>query len=125
MATSPTQSSLADPLDGGNIAALAAGKHGAPFDVLGSHTLTLDGQRVWTVRTFQPGAEEVSLIATPAPGAVSGEWPEAIPLRQLHPSGLFSLVLPGEPPASYKLDVHYPLGLYAGVSSMPTLFRRC
>jgi 1,4-alpha-glucan branching enzyme len=110
MATSPSRATLADPLDGGNISALAAGKHGAPFDVLGPHTLTLDGQRVWLVRTYQPGAEGVSLIPTSASGATTGKEPEAIPMQRLHPSGLFSLVLPGEPPLAYTLDVHFPFG---------------
>jgi 1,4-alpha-glucan branching enzyme len=110
MVTSPAQSSLKDPLDANNIAALVAGKHGGPFDVLGPHSLMLDGQRVWVVRAFLPGAEGVALLPAPPPSEDAGAWPEAVPMRMLHPAGLFSLVLPGSPAASYKLDVHYPFG---------------
>ncbi|HEV8191569.1 MAG TPA: hypothetical protein VGP82_08800, partial [Ktedonobacterales bacterium] len=107
---SPSQSGLADPLDEGNITALVAGKHGAPFDVLGPHSVTLGGRRVWIVRTFQPGAEAVSVVPSPSSERASDGEPDAIPMQQVHPAGLFSLVLVDEPPAAYKLEVYYPFG---------------
>src|SRR5690348_1039035 len=54
---------LTDPLDGGSIEALVTGRHGAPFDVLGPHTQTIQGQRVWIVRAFLPGAQAVWLMS--------------------------------------------------------------
>src|SRR5262249_12500902 len=110
MVMSPTLSGHADPLDEGNIAALVAGKHGAPFDVLGPHSLTLGGERVWIVRTFQPGAEAVSLVPSPTAAQHDDGVAEALSMRQLHAGGLFSVVLESEPPTAYALDVHYPFG---------------
>ena len=52
----------ADPLDQGNLDALIAGRHGAPFDVLGSHVVTVGKNRLWVVRVFRPYADAVSVI---------------------------------------------------------------
>ena len=49
----------ADPLDQGNLDALLAGRHGAPFDVLGSHVVVVGKIRLWVVRVFRPYAEAV------------------------------------------------------------------
>jgi 1,4-alpha-glucan branching enzyme len=38
------------------------------------------------------------------------EAPAALPMRRLHPAGLFSLVLPGEAAPTYHLDVQRPWG---------------
>ncbi len=91
---------LADPLDGGSIEALVTGRHGAPFDVLGPHLQTIQGQRVWIVRAFLPGARAAWLVPL-ADGrdgtdgaAHDGSSAEALPMRPIHPAGLFSLVVP-------------------------------
>ena len=47
---------VSDPLDHGAIEALIAGRHGAPFDVLGRHVMTLEGEQVTIIRAFVPGA---------------------------------------------------------------------
>lgn len=115
---------LIDPLDEGTIEALVGGKHGAPFDVLGPHTLNLHGRRFWVVRAFQPGAAAVWVV--PEPGAhpsandsvngshTSDALPESLPMHQIHPSGLFSLLHPLDHPGAapaYRLDVQRPSGV--------------
>ena len=76
------------------------GRHGAPFDVLGPHLQTIQGQRVWIVRAFLPGARAAWLVPL-ADGrdgtdgaAHDGSSAEALPMRPIHPAGLFSLVVP-------------------------------
>src|SRR5690242_5294071 len=105
---------LADPLDGGSIEALVTGRHGAPFDVLGPHIQTIQGQRVWIVRAFLPGAQAAWLVplragADGADGADGGTEP--LPMRPIHPAGLFSLVAPAERAAApYRLRIQRQSG---------------
>ncbi len=96
--TNTTRAPLGDPLDPRAIAALVAGRHGAPFDVLGPRVEQVDGQRVWIVRAFLPGAQAVSVVP---------DEPDArpLPMRMLHPAGLFSLIVPGDATPNYRLDV--------------------
>src|SRR5579859_7385366 len=61
---------LADPLDSGAIEALVTGRHGSPFDVLGPHTQTSQGQRIWIVRAFLPGVRAAWVV--PLAGGGSG-----------------------------------------------------
>ena len=70
-----------DPLDAGNLEAIVSGRHGAPFDVLGSHVVTVGKRRLWIVRVFRPYADAVSVIPE-APdetlGAQQTHWPESL-----------------------------------------------
>ncbi|HUY78216.1 MAG TPA: 1,4-alpha-glucan branching protein GlgB, partial [Ktedonobacterales bacterium] len=102
--TNTTRAPLSDPLDPRAIAALVAGRHGAPFDVLGPRSARLDGRSVWIVRAFLPGAQAVSVVP---------ETPDAkpLPMRVLHPAGLFSLIVPGEVAPAYRLDVQRQSGV--------------
>src|SRR5258706_12626475 len=43
------------------IAAIVGGYHGAPFDVLGQHLVTVDGAPAISIRTYQPQAKAVSV----------------------------------------------------------------
>ncbi len=43
------------------IAAIAGGYHGAPFDILGQHLVTIDGGPAISIRTYQPQAKAVSV----------------------------------------------------------------
>ncbi|MGH2515798.1 MAG: 1,4-alpha-glucan branching protein GlgB, partial [Ktedonobacterales bacterium] len=106
----PTDStaSYTDPLDQGAIDALIGGRLGAPFDVLGPHLTSLDGQRLWIVRAFVPGAHRVSVVPDlPTQPESNGHSapPTALPMRQTHPAGLFSLVLPGDATIAYRLEI--------------------
>ena len=59
-------------------AELIAGRHGDPFSILGPHRA---GERT-VIRTFQPGARRVVVVAT--------EIDEELgPLKQVDPAGLF------------------------------------
>jgi 1,4-alpha-glucan branching enzyme len=98
-----------DPLDQGNIGALINGRHGAPFDILGPHALTIDGRPYWVVRAFVPGARAITLL--PAAAADAALAPLPLPLRELHPFGLFSVVAPGSAPARYQLEIERQTGV--------------
>ena len=71
--------------------ALAAGRHGDPFAVLGPH----DGE----VRVFQPGARGVTVVARDG-GA------ELARLEQVHPAGIFAGKVSRAVP--YRLRVDWP-----------------
>ena len=66
-----------DPLDAGNLDAIVSGRHGAPFDVLGSHVVTVGKRRLWIVRVFRPYADAVSVIPE-APVDDSGRAADAL-----------------------------------------------
>ena len=106
-------SRIPDPLDQGNLDALVAGRHGAPFDVLGSHVVTVGKRRLWIVRVFRPYADAVTVIPdSPADAAdgASPRWAAPLDMALLHDAGLFSLVLPlgdDEQPPAYQLRIHF------------------
>jgi 1,4-alpha-glucan branching enzyme len=122
-----------DPLDAESIAQLVAGRHGAPFDVLGPRIATLSGRSIWIVRAWLPGALAAWLIPQQPPVAASdgaGETPvgpldghaetprqRSVPMRQLHPAGLFSAVLPVELAGPYELEVQRPSGAVERVTA--------
>lgn len=96
---------LHDPIDPGAVEALVTGQHGAPFDLLGPHTLTLNGVVVWIVRAFLPGAQQVWLVPMPeTDGAVTRE---SLPMRELHAEGVFSVMGLGSAAPKYTLRVEW------------------
>ncbi len=100
--------SFVDPIDRGNIEALVQGRHGAPFDVLGQRMLHVNKQPLWNVRAWQPGAEQVWVVPdTLAPDIREASvLPEsALPMRQLDPQGLFTLLDPRGSIQPYHLAV--------------------
>src|SRR5579885_142985 len=114
---------LSDPLDDGNRDALVGGRHGAPFDILGPHHIIVQSESCWVVRAFIPGATAVSLVpaATLAADAATGSDVRAeslptnptiptIPMRMLHPAGLFSVIGKGEVAPRYQLEVQRGTG---------------
>ena len=114
---------VSDPLDHGAIEALIAGRHGAPFDVLGRHVLTLEGEQVTIIRAFVPGANALWVVPqSPAPDGAQASEP--LPMKRLRPEGLFSLVLAGAPFSDYLLDVQrddHPAQRIADPYSFPPL----
>src|SRR5215469_3374429 len=105
---------MRDPLDQGNLEALVAGRHGAPFDVLGLHRLTLKDQVCWIVRVLIPGATAVSLlpaadtkVGEPSTGESGEAHSGALPMKMVDPAGLFSVIGRGELPIQYQ--PHYRL----------------
>ncbi len=108
-----TRQALRDPLDRGAIEAIVTGRHGAPFDVLGPRTMLLDGENVWIVRAFMPGAAAVWLVPvgeraqTNADGAASDE----LPMLKLHEAGLFSVIELGDTAPEYRLRVRWESGV--------------
>lgn len=104
---------LNDPLDQGNIQAVVQGKHGGPFDVLGSRRQAVQGRQVWIVRVFLPGAEAVWVVPQREAAETNGsvhELPERLPMLRLHPDGLFSMVVASPTSYPYRLDVQWPDG---------------
>ena len=80
------------------IQALAEGRHGDPFAILGAH----DGTGGKTVLTFQPGAKGVELL-----DAESGEV--LAPMERIHPAGVFEAPVPDARP--YRFRVEWPGGV--------------
>src|SRR5512146_517682 len=98
MGSSSTQAAerYPDPLDAGNLEALVSGRHGAPFDVLGSHVVTVGKRRLWVVRVLRPYADAIAVIPEEPDGTAAEQrrWPEALAMSLVHDTGLFSLVMP-------------------------------
>src|SRR5262249_35666432 len=49
-------------LDSGTAAAIAGAYYSTPFDVLGMHHVTIDGEPGLVIHTFQPQAVEVAAV---------------------------------------------------------------
>ena len=114
---------VSDPLDHGAIEALIAGRHGAPFDVLGRHVLTLEGEQVTIIRAFIPGFNAMWVAPQPSAGG-GAQAGEPLPMKRLRPEGLFSLVVAGAPFSDYLLDVQrddHPAERIADPYSFPPL----
>jgi 1,4-alpha-glucan branching enzyme len=149
---------LNDPLEPEIVEQIVSGRHGAPFDVLGSHLVQSGGVPVWIVRAFLPGALAASVVPASSweratksardvkdprmtPRGERGEGQQrtlraaerekeaearqvaetaaSLPMRQVHPAGLFSMVIPAADVAadgahagapSYTLEVRRPWG---------------
>jgi 1,4-alpha-glucan branching enzyme len=87
--------------DAGTIDAIVGGYHGAPFDVLGIHPVTLEGGHGLVVRTFQPHALMVSVVRAG----------EEYPAQRVHADGVFEAVFPGEDEFfPYTLSISLPDG---------------
>jgi 1,4-alpha-glucan branching enzyme len=121
MTVQTQESSMTDPLDSGNLEALVAGRHGAPFDVLGLHRVLLHNEPYWIVRAMMPGASAVSLL--PSGDSRTGVLPDegetasaledaALPMKMIHSAGLFSVMGKGEIPSQYL--PHYRLLVHRG-----------
>ncbi|HYZ32862.1 MAG TPA: 1,4-alpha-glucan branching protein GlgB [Crenalkalicoccus sp.] len=78
-------------MDAQSVEALVAGRHGDPFALLGRH-----GEEV---RSFQPGAQGVAVLAR-------GDGEELGRLERVHPAGLFAGRVPRQAP--YKLRIEWP-----------------
>jgi 1,4-alpha-glucan branching enzyme len=68
------------------IAAIAGAYHGAPFDILGLHSVTVNGTPGLAVRAFLPQAQAVSVK----------RGDDLRPMERLHPDGFFEAVFPAE-----------------------------
>ena len=82
------------------------------------------GHPAIAIRTFAPGAERVTLGEFPpggTPGSVArrgsgsrrrpGRAAAVLPMKRVHPAGVFEVILPGEMPAfAWRLAITYPGG---------------
>ncbi len=86
------------------INALAAGRHGDPFSVLGPHEANQGGGRTLAVRAFRPHAAAMSLRI------VADD--RLIPMTRLHHEGVFEAHLPdaAREAVDYRLRVTWPDG---------------
>jgi 1,4-alpha-glucan branching enzyme len=74
-------------------------EHWDPFVVLGPHRLSGDGQARISVRAFLPEAEAASVV-------VEDRHAAPVPMRAVHPMGLFEATLPpGSEGTAYRLRV--------------------
>jgi 1,4-alpha-glucan branching enzyme len=104
-----------DPLDPAVMDKIVRGEHGAPFDVLGPHDLTIEGEKVQVIRAFLPGAHAawvIRLADTPDPQAPKP--PVRAAMRRLHPEGFFSVLIEGAY-ESYLLEAEYENGAHRRV----------
>jgi 1,4-alpha-glucan branching enzyme len=73
---------------------LVHGRNGSPFDVLGPHAVSHQGQPGWVIRALLPGARRAWIV--PASAAAPGtETPDAVEMRRIHAEGIFSGYLGG------------------------------
>jgi 1,4-alpha-glucan branching enzyme len=90
--THPATADLAD------VAAIIGGYHGAPYNVLGPHIVTLDGKDSLVVRAFRPLDEQV-MVLDPARG-------ERHTMIRIDPAGFFEVLIPNHTrPFPYRLIV--------------------
>jgi len=83
------------------IAALVAGTHGAPFDLLGQHAYGKGKKSGLVIRTFQPQASGVAVV----------RGDERTPMAQVDPAGFYELTFPGVAEAfAYQLAITLPEG---------------
>ncbi|MBZ5618441.1 MAG: 1,4-alpha-glucan branching protein GlgB [Acidobacteriia bacterium] len=66
--------------------AIAGGYHGTPFDVLGMHSVTVDGQPALSIRSFQPQALAVAVKRDS----------RLYNMERVHRDGFFEVIFPGE-----------------------------
>jgi 1,4-alpha-glucan branching enzyme len=79
---------------------IRSGRHGDPFSVLGAHAAS---SRRYSLRTFQPGAESVSLVHAKS-GKLLAE------LTRRHADGVFEASVAGTRPKDYRLAVRWADG---------------
>ena len=78
-------------VDPSDIEAVVQGYHGAPFDVLGAHTVHLNGKDRLAIRVFRPHEQSVTIIdvktgrETPMTAVNTEGFFEALFLRRKHP----------------------------------------
>ncbi|MEW5981929.1 MAG: 1,4-alpha-glucan branching protein GlgB [Acidobacteriota bacterium] len=87
--------------------ALAHGRHGDPFAVLGPHRETVDGESLWVIRVFLPAAARLSvrLVADTI----------SVPMTRAPQPGVFvahvGAAAAEDPPPDYRLQVSWASGL--------------
>ncbi len=95
------ESSRSSTVDQGAIDAIVGGYHGAPFDVLGRHPVTVAGELVVAIRTFQPQAASVSLRRGAA----------LVPMQRVDERGVYEAAFPAAEGAfAYQLVIARPDG---------------
>jgi 1,4-alpha-glucan branching enzyme len=87
-----------------DIDAIVGGYHGAPYSVLGPHSVTVNAQAGYAIRAFRPLDAQVFIVD------LSGGEPH--PMSRVHDAGFFELVLPGRTtPSAYRLLAVDPNGV--------------
>ncbi|MCC7361135.1 MAG: 1,4-alpha-glucan branching protein GlgB [Anaerolineales bacterium] len=87
--------------DADAVAALVAGAHGAPFDLLGQHPYASEAETGLVIRTFQPQAASVAVV----------RGGEALAMTRTDPGGFFELTFAGATaPFPYQLAIRLPDG---------------
>ncbi|WIG57296.1 MAG: 1,4-alpha-glucan (glycogen) branching enzyme, GH-13-type [Ktedonobacterales bacterium] len=101
---------VTDTLDWNTKTAIAQGNYKTPFDVLGSHTGIVQGQSVWIVRAFLPGALSASVVLEARTRSHGRINTDVLPMQMIHPAGLFSMIVLSAEPYPYVLDVQRQVG---------------
>src|SRR4051812_19239979 len=64
-----------------------------PFSVLGPHEVDRDGRPALAIRAFLPEAKDAWVVTSR-----KGQANARVPLRRIHPDGLFEAILPAPAP---------------------------
>jgi 1,4-alpha-glucan branching enzyme len=86
-------------VDSAAIDAIVGGYYGSPFDVLGIHSVTVDGQPALSIRSFQPQAKAVAVKR----GSTLYD------MQRIHADGFFEAIFPGE---TERFPYRYSITLY-------------
>src|SRR5271166_5013693 len=79
----PAQVATAPTVDPAAVAAIVGAYHSTPFDILGIHPYDAGGKPAIVIRTFQPQAQLVSVVAAG----------QTYPMQRIHPDGFFETVI--------------------------------
>jgi 1,4-alpha-glucan branching enzyme len=79
--------------------ALVEGVHNNPFELLGPHPIQQDGRSVLAVRAYLPDTQQAWVL--------DPSHSESLPMRRIHPAGLFEAIcpVPEQPSQRYQFRV--------------------
>ena len=66
---------------------LIEGRHENPFELLGPHEIDQSGRRALAVRAFLPSSDQAWVVDP-------GHGNRTLPMRRIHPAGLFEAICP-------------------------------
>ena len=80
-----------------SLQALVEGTHGSPYEILGPHADSREGEEGTTVRAFLPYADQVSVGY--------GSKKHEVPMVRIHDAGLFECFVSSPKPLTYRLKI--------------------
>ena len=91
------------------IESIVQAEHSNPFEILGPHWVGQGAGRSLAIRAFRPGAQKAAVLWGPGR--------KLYPATQIHPEGMFEVILPADtpnlregepiPPTAYRLQFRF------------------